>query len=96
MNDHTDVEYRLAYAMAQQHANRISEADYAYQVEQWKKRYPRRKKGFRFTPSATVETLVKMSGDPALTRERVLAFVHHPEAASWDSKQRHSKWLPTA
>jgi hypothetical protein len=81
--------------MAQHHAERIAAEDYAHQVAQWKARYPRRKKGFRFVPSATLDTLVKMSGDPTLTRERVAAFIHAPEAATWDTAWRHREWRPS-
>jgi hypothetical protein len=91
--DQHTAEFCEAYDMLYRHAERMGLAEGAAQYDAHIKagrkastfgtgrRYP-------FIPSATLQTAVKMMGDPGLTKETVVAFLHDPVAHSWDTEHR--------
>lgn len=83
-----ESEYDLAYRLIQTHLSRLCREEAEAQFSHWRTLPKRTRKGCQLRYSATVETLIAMSGDATMTRERVLAFLHHPESYAYDAPYR--------
>lgn len=86
--DHLD-----AYRVLSKHAERMGREEGHAQLQAHLKAGRKREtfgtgRKYPFRPSATLTVACEILGDPSLTKERALAFIHDPSAAAWDVERR--------
>lgn len=82
-----------AYTILMNHAERMGKAEGEAQMQAHLKAGRRREsfgtgRKYPFRPSQTLLTICQMAGDPTMTPERALAFLHDPAVAAWETERR--------
>jgi hypothetical protein len=90
--DHSP-DYHEAYRILSKHAERMGLEEGKAQLEAHLKAGRKRStfgtgNKYPFRPSESLQTACQMLGDPTLTRERALGFIHDPAVAAFETQRR--------